>query len=66
MVRMEKPKSIERIEMMRKGKKIKCPKCESGFISAVGEPKSAYYFKCDKCSTSILQTKKIDIESVLS
>ena len=63
---MKKPKSIERIEMMRKGEKIKCPKCESGFISAVGDPKIAYYFKCDKCSVSIVQTQKIDIETVLS
>ena len=63
---MEKPKSIERIEMMRKGKKIKCPKCESGLISAVGDPEKAYYFKCDNCSVSIVQTKKLNIESVLS
>ena len=63
---MEKPKSIERIEMMRKGKKIKCPKCESGLISAVGNPETAYYFKCDKCSIGIVQPKKLNIESVLS
>ena len=63
---MEKPKSIERIEMMRKGKKIKCPKCEIGLISAVGDPETTNYFKCDNCSISIVQTKKLNIESVLS
>ena len=63
---MKKPKSIERIEMMRKGKKVKCPKCEVGFISAVGDPEKAYYFKCDKCHVGIVQTKKLDIESILS
>lgn len=51
------PKTVERIEKMRKGEKIKCPKCEKGFIAAVGEPENAYIFKCDECGTSMVMTK---------
>ena len=45
-----------RIEKMRNGEKIKCPKCESGFFSAVGDPKTTKVFKCDTCQTSITLT----------
>lgn len=55
---MVRPKTFERIERMRKGEKFKCPKCETGFFSAVGEPKEAYIFKCDKCGVSMVMTKK--------
>ena len=58
---MVKPKTLERIEMMRKGEKAKCPKCEKGFISAVGEPGTAYFFKCDSCNVSMVITKKLDL-----
>ena len=58
---MEKPKSVERIERMRKGEKVKCPKCANGFISAVGEPSSAYLFECSGCKVGILMTKNIGI-----
>lgn len=58
---MEKLKTIERIEMMRNGKKIKCPKCEKGFVYAVGEPSTAYVFKCDSCNTGMVMTKKLDL-----
>lgn len=58
---MEKPKSIERIERMRKGEKVKCPKCDDGFISAVGEPSEAYFFKCDGCGISMVMRRNIDL-----
>lgn len=58
---MEKPKTVERIERMRNGEKVKCPKCADGFISAVGEPGTAYLFKCSECGTSIKTTKSIDL-----
>ena len=58
---MEKPKSIERIERMRNGEKVKCPKCGNGFISAVGEPSKAYLFKCSGCDVGIVMTKNIDV-----
>lgn len=48
-----KDKSIERIEKMRNGEKIKCPRCENGYISAVGEPKEAIVFRCDSCPTGM-------------
>lgn len=46
----------ERIKKMRSGEKIKCPKCEDGFISAVGEPKSTKVFRCDHCQTGMVLT----------
>lgn len=58
---MEKPKTVERIERMRKGEKVKCPKCADGFISAVGKPETAYLFKCSECGASIKTTKNIDL-----
>lgn len=48
--------SINRIEKMRNGEKIKCPKCEDGFFSAVGDPKTTKVFKCDKCKASMVLT----------
>ena len=55
---MEKPTVFERIEKMRNGEKIKCPKCENGHISAVGEPKTTSLFKCDECGIAMRMTKK--------
>ena len=46
---MDKPKSIEKIEKMRNGEKIKCPRCDTGFISAVGNPQTTYLFRCKYC-----------------
>lgn len=57
---MEKSKSIERIERMRNGEKVKCPKCADGFVSAVGNPSEAYLFRCSDCGTSMVMKKKID------
>lgn len=42
-----------RIAKMRNGEKIKCPRCESGFFSAVGDPKNTKVFRCDSCKTGI-------------
>lgn len=48
-----KSKSEERIETMRNGGKIKCPKCDDGYISAVGNPKTTNVFKCNHCATGM-------------
>lgn len=48
--------SIERIKRMRSGERIKCPRCEKGYISAVGAPDVANVFKCNKCGNSIVLT----------
>ena len=50
---MDKPKSIEKIEKMRNGEKIKCPRCDTGFISAVGNPQTTYLFRCNNCGKSL-------------
>ena len=49
-----KTNSELRIEKMRNGEKIKCPRCESGFISAIGDPKSTKVFRCDRCDIGIV------------
>ncbi len=46
----------ERIKKMRNGEKIKCPRCEEGFISAVGDPQKTKVFRCDKCQTGMVLT----------
>lgn len=48
-----KNKTLERIETMRNGGKIKCPKCADGYISAVGDPKKTNVFKCSHCATGM-------------
>ena len=51
-----KDKSQERIEKMRNGEKIKCPRCENGYIFAVGNPETTNVFKCNQCGIGIVQT----------
>lgn len=46
----------ERIEKMRNGEKIKCPRCEKGYISAIGEPENTKTFRCDTCQIGITLT----------
>ena len=48
--------SEQRIQKMRNGEKLKCPKCEKGFVSAVGNPKTTKVFRCNDCGTSIVLT----------
>ena len=55
---MNKPNTIDKIATMRNGGRIKCPKCDSGFVSAVGKPETASLFRCDGCGTGMLMTKK--------
>ena len=45
-----------KIEKMRNGEKIKCPKCDNGFISAIGDPKTTNVFRCDGCQTGMTLT----------
>lgn len=49
-------KSLERIEQMRNGQKIKCPRCEAGYILAVGNPETTNVFRCNKCETGMILT----------
>lgn len=51
-----KTKSELRIEKMRNGEKIKCPHCEEGFVSAVGDPKTTKVFRCSHCQTGMILT----------
>jgi len=54
----------ERIERMRNGEKLPCPKCADGWFSALGDPKTTKVFACDKCSTSMILTQRmIDFKS---
>lgn len=53
-----KPESLIRIEKMRNGEKIKCPRCDGGFFSAVGDPKTTNVFRCDTCQTGMTITVK--------
>jgi uncharacterized protein (DUF983 family) len=46
----------ENVKKMRNGEKIKCPRCENGYIAAVGNPKIANVFKCDTCKTGMTLT----------
>lgn len=48
--------SEKRIEKMRNGEKIKCPKCKDGHFSAVGDPKTTKIFRCDTCETGMVLT----------
>ena len=41
--------SLKRIQRMRNGEKLKCPRCEDGYISALGNPQTTRVFKCDIC-----------------
>lgn len=52
--------TLERIELMRKGEKLKCPKCENGYISAIGNPKDTTLFECP-CGCRIMLTKKVNL-----
>lgn len=52
------PESLIRIEKMRIGEKIKCPRCDSGYFSAVGDPQTTNVFRCDTCQTGIILTVK--------
>lgn len=51
-----KTKTEERIETMRNGGTIKCPRCKDGVFSAVGDPKTTNVFRCSHCTTGITLT----------
>lgn len=50
----ENNKSLERLKKLMNGEKLKCPRCENGYIAAVGDPKTTNVFKCDCCQTAIV------------
>lgn len=56
-----KTASQERIEKMRNGEKIKCPRCKDGYFSAVGNPAETNVFKCSHCQTGIVLTVPLKI-----
>lgn len=56
MVIIMKTESEKRIEKMRNGEKIKCPRCKDGLFSAVGDPKTTKVFRCDTCETGMVLT----------
>ena len=51
----------QRIEYMRSGGKIKCPRCKEGYVSAVGNPKETNYFACP-CGCRIILTNKLELD----
>ena len=55
---MNMPSTIEKINKMRNGEKIKCTKCDNGYVSAIGKPQTAYLFRCNGCGTSMITTRK--------
>lgn len=46
----------EKIEKMRNGEKIECPRCKIGFFSAVGDPKTTNVFRCNNCEAAMTLT----------
>ena len=52
----------ERIARMRRGEKIKCPRCESGFWSAVGNPETTHVFRCDGCGIAMVETVPMQVK----
>lgn len=57
-----KTSTEERIEKMRKGEKLPCPKCSNGLFSAIGEPKTTNTFGCNKCSTKMTLTVPLKMQ----
>ena len=51
-----KTRTEERIEIMRRGEKLPCPKCPNGLFSAIGDPKTTNTFGCDKCTVKLTLT----------
>lgn len=56
-----KTKTGERVELMRRGERIKCPRCSDGFFSAIGDPKTTLVFGCNKCKAGMVLTVPIDV-----
>ena len=46
----------ERMKIWRSGGKVKCPRCENGYWSAVGDPKTTKVFRCDTCQSGMVLT----------
>ena len=52
----------DNVKKMRNGEKIKCPKCEDGYFSAVGDPQKPNVFRCDVCEAAIVLTPTYTLE----
>lgn len=57
-----KTKTEERVELMRRGERLKCPRCSEGFFSAIGDPKTTLVFGCNKCEAGMVLTVPIDVQ----
>lgn len=55
-----KTETERRIEIMRKGEKLQCPRCKVGHFLAVGNPMTTNVFKCDNCGTGMTLTVKMN------
>ena len=55
-----KTETERRIEKMRNGEKLQCPRCKEGRFSAVGDPMTTNVFRCDHCSTGMVLTEKMN------
>ena len=51
-----KTETEERIDRMRRGEKLPCPKCSAGHFFAFGDPKTTNVFGCDKCQIKMTLT----------
>lgn len=56
-----KTRTEERIEKMRNGEKLPCPRCSGGLFSTVGDPKTTNTFGCNKCSLRMTLTVPIKL-----
>lgn len=56
-----KTRTEERVEKMRNGEKLPCPKCSGGLFSAVGNPKTTNTFSCNKCNLKMTLTVPIEL-----
>lgn len=63
---MKHPKSVDRINKLYNGEKLKCPKCKDGYISAVGNPKMTNLFRCDECGLAIVPRIAVNVNDYIT
>lgn len=51
----------DRVERMRNGEKLPCPRCSGGLFFAVGNPKTTNIFSCNKCNLKMTLTVPIKL-----
>ena len=50
---MENNKSLKLIIALRKGEKVKCPKCNKGVLKSNTEPSKSHFFFCTQCENTV-------------